>query len=207
VLLAGLATAQGPPVPAIHHDLSLLLNPGVRKELKLDEAQVAKARQLFEQTMAKVREQFQTLSNLEGQERTEKAGELADALNAETAKALADLLRPEQLKRYEQINLQQSGPGILAFPKVQEPLKLNDRQKEGLRQISERNGQEIRDLFQQGRAGDRGALRSKLSAVRARAMEEVVNLLDEDQKAIWRGMIGAPFTVEYQPPRTDNDRR
>src|SRR4051812_11295105 len=123
-LLVGSARAQRPAVPTIHYDTSLLLNASVQKELKLDEQQIAKARQLFEESRAKVREHFETLRDLQGQDRAAKAAQLADALNADTEKALADVLRPEQLKRYEQINLQQHGPGILIFPKVQEPLRL-----------------------------------------------------------------------------------
>src|SRR4051794_30416185 len=88
-LLAGPALAQSPPIPTIHYDLSLLLNPSVQKELKLDEQQIVKVRQLFEQSRAKIREHFEALRDLQGQERSDKAAQLTDALNADTEKALA----------------------------------------------------------------------------------------------------------------------
>src|SRR5579864_22936 len=115
VLMSGPALAQRPGggMMGMGGGAQLLSNTGVQKELKLDSAQTEKVAKYVEETMAKRREQFQKIQDLPQEERGEKMQELRRTANVETQKALRDLLKPEQIKRFNQIELQQRG--IMAF--------------------------------------------------------------------------------------------
>ena len=85
--------------------------------------------------------------------------EMGQAMNAEVRKGLTDILKPEQVKRFEQIQLQQMGVlGAPAMPRVQEALNLTDDQKSKLRTIQE----------EQREAMTRAASRAAVAAATAR---------------------------------------
>src|SRR4051794_26682986 len=108
-LLAGPALAQrgggffggGMGSPAL-----LIQNKGVQKEIKLDDAQAQKAESLAREKMEGMREKFQGIPK---EQRKEKGQQVMRETNAEVNKALADILKPEQKKRFDQIVLQQRG--------------------------------------------------------------------------------------------------
>src|SRR6478672_11623708 len=78
---------------------TLAANTGVQKELKLDDQQVEKAKDLAEKTREKMRETRETLQGLEGEERRTKQQEISREMNASSLKALGEFLKPEQLAR------------------------------------------------------------------------------------------------------------
>jgi len=178
----------------------LITNKSVQDELKLSPEQVSKA----EAVATKVREghqgDFQGLRDLSPEERRTKMTEMMRTINAEMSKGLADVLKPEQARRYEQIQLQARGVQALADPDVQKKLGLNDDQKAKIRDIDEATNHEFREIMQANQ-GDFQAVREKSQASRKAALGKVSALLTDAQKSTWKEMTGEPFEVRFEPPR------
>src|SRR5262245_29501909 len=79
----------------------LILNEGVQKELKLDTNQVEKAQALVKQVGEKHQGEFPS-RDASPEERREKFQAVGKAISEETHKGLAEILKPEQMKRLNQ---------------------------------------------------------------------------------------------------------
>ena len=116
----------------------LLTQKSVQEELKLSDDQVKQVKELQE----KQRGSFQGLRDLSQEERVKKMREQGEA----TQKAVAKILKPEQLKRVKQISLQQQGARTLMTEEVSKTLKITDDQKEKIREIQTKSREELRGL-------------------------------------------------------------
>lgn len=162
--------------------LNLLRQKSVQDELKLSEEQTKKIQELSE----KQRESFQGLRDLSQEERRTKMEELGKA----NQKAISEILKPEQMKRARQISLQQ--PGALANPEVAKTLNITDEQKEKMREIQTKAGEELRGLRGQEDAA------KKIQEIRKATNEKVMGILTAEQKAKLKEMQGEPFKGEIQ---------
>lgn len=176
-----------------------LANKSVQEELKLDDKQVEKAKELAENSGTKMREAFESVQGLEGEERREKMTELMKPINEEATKAIATLLKADQNKRYQQILLQQRGIQSFSTPELQKELKLTDAQKDKIKTITEETNAKRGEIFQESQ-GDRQAMMEKMTALRKESLEKVVAELNDDQKKSWKEKLGAPFTIKFDPP-------
>src|SRR5439155_12803853 len=113
----------------------LLGNKSVQEELKMSKEQADKAQEALQKTREKQKEAFSKLQDLSQEERREKMQELQKVIGAETDKLAASILKPEQLKRFKQIELQQRGYQAFTDPELQKTLKLTDEQKEKIKAI------------------------------------------------------------------------
>ncbi len=177
---------------------ALLSNKGVQKELKATDEQAEKLNTFAREMMEKQRGEFQNLRDLSQEERGEKMQQMARAHAVELVKGMGGILKPEQVKRFEQIQLQQSGAGAFSSPRVQEGLKLTDDQKTKLGEITEESGRSMREAFQ-GSQSDREGAMKKFVELRKQATEKAVGVLTGDQKKAWKEMTGEPFEVAYEP--------
>jgi len=120
--------------------------------------------------------------------------ELGRTINEETYKALADVLKPEQIKRLKQIQLQRQGTFAFMSPDTQMELKLTDDQKDKIKTIGDDARQEMGALFEEQ---DQAARQKKMAAFQKETMEKITAVLTDDQKKTWKEMTGEPF--EYKP--------
>jgi Spy/CpxP family protein refolding chaperone len=171
--------------------LFLLTQKSVQEELKLSEEQIKKVTQLNE----KQRESRGGFRDLSREEREKKMAEQAK----ETNKALADILKPEQLKRVKQIGWQQRGIGAIGSPEVAEALKLTSEQKDKIKSILEDASKARRELFT-NRGGDREEARKKGEEIRKNTNEKLTGVLTAEQKTKWKEMLGEPFKGEIRRP-------
>jgi Spy/CpxP family protein refolding chaperone len=177
----------------------LLANKSVQQELKVDEAQAAKLNTLAQDQMEKQREQFQKLQDLSQEERREKIQELSRTSAAALRKELEEVLKPEQIKRFQQIQIQQAGIlGAATMPRVQETLNLTDEQRTKLRTIQEEQQESMRDIFQSA-GDDRAAAMTKMADLRKKTNEKALAVLTDSQKASWKDLTGEPFEVRIEP--------
>jgi hypothetical protein len=133
-LLASPAAAQGRGRG--FGNLGILLgNASVQKELRLDDQQVEKAKELAEKTGEKMQEIRESLQGLEGEERMTKMQQLNRELNESTLKSAAAFLKPEQIARLKQISFQQRGAQAFSDPEVSKKLNLTDTQKSDIQTI------------------------------------------------------------------------
>jgi hypothetical protein len=167
----------------------------VQKELKLTEEQVGKVKEAVQQVMGKHSDSFAKLRDLSNEERREKGAEITRVISDDTLKAVGEVLKPEQVKRLKQIDLQNDGERAFARPEVQKALNLNDEQKEKIKTISEDASKERRSVFQGGNFQE---ARGKLAALRKESMERIQSVLTAAQKTTWKELTGEPFEVQFQ---------
>jgi hypothetical protein len=186
----------------------LIENVGVQQELKLDNEQVEKAKAAVDKVREKHSDDRAKLQDLSQEERREKRSAINQAVSEETMKALENVLKPEQIKRFKQIDLQRRGAEAFTEPEVQTALKLTGAQKEKIKTIAADAAQERRGLFQDaGNPGQGGANRGgeeaqkKMAVLHKATVEKVSAVLTDDQKQTWKEMIGQPFEVHFQGQR------
>ena len=206
-LMAGSASAQqgrgggfgGGMGMGMGGHVNLLGNPGVQKELKLDEGQIEKATALMTETREKMMEIGSQLGDLQGPERFTKMRELAKPIQDEALKTAGAFLKPEQLKRLHQIEIQQRGPaGALADAEIAKKLKVTAEQETKVKAIMAEMQEGMNEL--RAAAGqDRQAMMQKFTALRKETNAKVVALMSEEQQKMWKEMTGEPFEVVFQP--------
>jgi Spy/CpxP family protein refolding chaperone len=176
----------------------LLGNAGVQKELKLDDDQTAKANELGQKLMAEMREKTADLSQ---EERREKGPVIMREINASAMKSAGEFLKADQIARLKQISIQTQGVRAFADPDVAKKLNLTDSQKSDIQAISEETMEELRGVpFGQDQSEEeRTANMKKRAEINKGAMGKVAAKLNDEQQKTWKELIGAPFTVTFQP--------
>lgn len=177
----------------------LLSNASVQQELKLDEGQIEKAKELAEKAREKFTASRDTLEGLEGEERMKKAQEIGKEINEDAQKSAKEFLKPEQLKRLHQVQHQVAGAQAFADEHVQKELKFTDAQKSEVQEmLSSSNGQ-MRELFG-GFQSDPEGTRTKLAELRKETLTKVQSKLTDEQKTAWKELIGSPFEIKMEFP-------
>jgi hypothetical protein len=196
-LLASPAAAQGRGGRMMGGNLAFLLNnESVQKELKLEDKQVDKAKDLAEKTREEMQEKFQGLQDLSQEERRAKLMEIGREMNASILKAAGEFLKPEQVTRLKQISYQQRGATAFSDPEVQKKLNLSDSQKSQIQTlIQESFGQmPSREEFQD----DREAAMKKLRELQKKVLSQAETKLNDEQQKTWKELLGSPFEVKYE---------
>lgn len=174
--------------------LSMLLsNASVQDELKMDDAQKDKARE-FSEKMTAAREELQNLSQ---EERGKKFREMMDESNASARKAASDMLKPEQVKRLHEIELQVAGANAFQEEHLQKKLNITDDQKSAISSILDSSMQETREIFQ-GAQDDRQGAMEKIRELRKKTLEDVKGKLTDEQKTQYTALLGSPFEVKFE---------
>jgi len=178
---------------------ALLDNEAVQKELKVEKDQVDKAKAAAQKVREKHKEQLDKIRDLGQDERRDLMRTVAD----ETLQSLGEILKPEQLKRLKQIELQQVGAQAFTRADVQKALTLTADQQEKIKTISDDSAKSMRELFQGGNA--QGG-REKIAALRKETGEKIQAVLTDDQKKAWKELTGEPFEVRLGQRRRGGDR-
>lgn len=178
---------------------ALLSNKGVQKELKLDESQVTKVTKMADDMRTKQREAMQSFQDLSPEERREKGMEISRTMNSETDKALGELFKPEQVKRYRQIRRQVGGADAMADPEVASELKLTDEQKTKIKDMLSSQQGQMREIFQSAQDDREGAMK-KFADMRKETKEKILALMTADQKKTWGTFVGEAFEYVPTPP-------
>ena len=168
--------------------VSLLNQRSVQEELKLSEDQVKKISELTTTQRGSFR-------NRQNQSR-EELQKMLEERNKTNQKALAEILKPDQLKRAKQISWQQQHAQAFSDPEVVAALQLRDAQKEKIKTIHDDTRQEAGQLFQRGGGGNQEELRKKREALNKATDDKVISLLTADQMAKWKDLTGETFKGE-----------
>jgi hypothetical protein len=181
----------------------LLNNESVQKELKLDKDEIEKAKAVAKKVGEAHHEDFTKLQDLDPQERMAKRREVSTAINAEILKDLDGVLKPDQVKRLKQIELQQQHAMAFMSPDVQKSLNLSADQVEKVKTINDDARTEMQALFQAGGGGRRGGAGAgggmeKFQGLQKETMTKIEGVLNDAQKKTWKEMTGEPFKLEMQ---------
>jgi hypothetical protein len=173
----------------------LLSNASVQQELKLDAAQIEKAKELGDKAREKINA---ATSGLEGQERFAKMREISKELDEDANKSMKEFLKPEQITRVHQIRNQVRGAQAFTDEHVQKKLKLTDSQKSEIDGIVQESGEKQRSIFSENQ-GDREAMMAKMTELRKETLSKIENKLTDEQKSTWKEMLGSPFEIKFEP--------
>jgi hypothetical protein len=213
--LAALATAPAfgqliPGMfPALENGLQapiLLANRGVQKEIQMTEEQ----KNQFRKIVTDVHEKYKAdLANARGDAKKwvslirESTQETTEKVN----KSIPNILKPKQVKRLKQIEIQVNGLISLNKPEVQKQLKLTDKQREEIKGIDEGLKQDIAEVVKGASNGTRPrpleAARKaaetprKIQTLNDDATKKALAKLTSEQKKTWNEMTGEKFDFKF----------
>jgi hypothetical protein len=178
----------------------LIMNESVHKELKLSDEQIQSAKEAVHRIRQQHRADFdKAISTDAGGERRQEVVRILQGVSADTLTQLQELLKPQQLQRLKQIELQ--GRGLRAFEDaaIVETLRLTPDQKTKLRSIAERAGRAMSQSLQPGdRAASSSQALQRLFAARRQTMDEAVKVLTPEQRKAWADRTGPPFEFKIE---------
>jgi hypothetical protein len=174
----------------------LLANKSVQEELKLTEEQIKKfdgVREKYKDELAKAREakDFKALQ------------EIGKKVSEDITKLSGDVLKPDQVKRFHQIQVQVAGLRAFEREDVKTALKLTDKQVEEIKALAgevEKDAAELRKDAGMDKE-KRDAAQKKITEMRAKALAKATEGLKDDQKKAFTELTGAKFELKIEPRR------
>ena len=202
--------------------LMLLRNEGVQKELKVSDEQKDKLKEAMKPIQEQQREMFKgfTPGERPSEEQMKEMRAKGEKLAADTKKAVEGVLKEDQVKRLTQINYQLMGVNAFTNKDVETQLKITEEQKEKIKGVVEEFNKDQGELFRGGfqRGGDPDEARKrreenqkKIAALTKEAEEKIAEKLTDEQKTVWKSMLGDKIDVakvragnQFQRPRKDD---
>jgi Spy/CpxP family protein refolding chaperone len=177
---------------------ALAAQKSVAEDLKLTDDQGAKVKKIGEDLRTKYADDLKSA----GKDR-EKSAEVRKKMNEESTKLLAEALKPEQIKRLRQIEIQLGGLAILSREDVAKELKLTDKQKEDLKGRADDLRKDTGAIFQDAGKDKFAEAMAKVRTLSGEAATKFVSTLTDDQKALHKEMTGKKFEgkIEFTPMR------
>jgi hypothetical protein len=166
----------------------------VMDELKVTDQQREKLLQhLVQQVMAHTA--FNEDLKGSAEEKEKKGNEYHKEMLQKLAKALKETLKPDQLKRLRQLELQRGGLYLIAErPELPEELKITDKEKMQFAPILEDLQRKTEVLVKEVRLKDNPEeILPKIIKIRKECSAKLEAALDEAQKKRWKDMVGEPF--------------
>ena len=177
-ILSDLAVLQG----AGHH--FLLKKPSVLSDMKVSKDQRTRVGDLLTKWDKERSEKFRGFRLLDAEERQKRFVEMARSNEA----AIAEILEPAQLRRFQQIVVQCKGPMAFREPEIASTLKLTAEQKKQIRAI------DANVDFERSGHPPGPSSRQALEERRKSAMKQILKVLTTEQEKQWRELTGEPFT-------------
>src|SRR5262249_8246452 len=186
----------------------LFSNERVQKELKLTKEQVKSVQDGLAKVQEKNREEIEKARSpgapvapggTGGGLDPEQLAALKSKVGEENQKVIAEVLKPEQVKRLKQIELQLEGVFAVRSEEVVKALDLTDDQKRQMKTL-------VADLEAAGLNLDRTdpvAATKAWRELRKEAVGKVPSLLTPDQREKWEEMTGVPFQLEPEDASKD----
>jgi Spy/CpxP family protein refolding chaperone len=185
------------PVRGGPNPLTMIRHKAALEELKLTKEQTEKLKDFMTEWRDKM------LALVENGQRDKLPGVLK-----EQQEKLFKILTPEQVKRLKQVTLQVHGLWAMTTPEAAKELRLTDDQTKKLRALQSETEKQMNKLFEGG-ATTRTEAQKKVAELHAAANEKGLQVLTEEQRARWKGLLGEPFKgkIERNPPGGFRDRR
>jgi hypothetical protein len=176
---------------------SLVNSKTVLADIKATDEQAAKLREWAKEFPAK---QFAAMKDIQGAPQKKAA-----AMTAEAWKGIGEVLKPDQVKRLKQIELQAAGVTAFSRPEVVEALKFTDDQKAKIREAGGTVFRTMVALREEFGATGFAPLNlepakklehdKKLAAINKEMRDAVETALTDEQKKKWKEMTGDPIDV------------
>jgi len=115
-------------------------------------------------------------------------------------KAVGAFLKPEQVTRLKQISIQVRGLQAFSDPEVAKKLNLTDTQKTDIQAINTEVRESTQGLISQDSSPEeRAEGMKKMAEARKAGLTKVESKLNDEQQKTWKELLGAPFTIVYEP--------
>jgi hypothetical protein len=180
----------------------LLANDGVKKEIKLTGEQDRQVQQIVKDAREKYLPDIRKAQG-DRQKSVKLVLESTRETRERVHKALPDILKPDQLKRLNQIQIQVNGIASFKRQDVQEQLKLSDEQKEDIRKIGDGLKQALAELMKDTSTMPLRKLPRtipKIKQLKNEATDKAIEKLTSEQKKTWQEMTGEKFDFQFQLP-------
>jgi hypothetical protein len=201
VAVAGGEPAQT-PAPSLRggNKAELLQNDSVQRELKLTAEQMEKLKALAKDFETRHKDEIARLTR----DKKDVAAflKLRQAAMEHFSTELPKVLTEEQLKRLDQIEMQLHGVQGLMRVDVQSDLKLTDTQRKAILEVLENLKKDAQTTMDSAKASSdkKEEVGRRITQLHKLATEKAFNLLTEEQKKAWTGLVGEPFELKAKVP-------
>jgi hypothetical protein len=183
----------GPPNLA-----TLISNSGVVEELKLTEEQQSAFKKITDAVADKFKDDFE---KAKADKDFKAIGEIFRKRNEASSEAITKeldkILKPDQLKRLKQIELQALGLAAFTKESVVKDLKLTDGQTAKIKGLSEDLDKDIREMFKEATKDKFIETFKKAAEMRTAILDKVTGVLTDDQKKKWKEMTGDKYELKF----------
>lgn len=167
----------------------------VRRDLRLTDDQFNRLNTVYGQHWTTYNTGLSQLGSLEEQARLQRMQGLQSAFNTNLGTASNDFFQGDQRTRFNQVWMQYRGYDVFNDPTIQQRLNLTPQQLEQLRRLDQEYATQINEVYQ-GLGNDRvGALR-RFSDLRGGINTRVNTILKNEQRPLWRDMLGEPYSFQ-----------
>jgi hypothetical protein len=172
----------------------LVQNKSVQEELKMTDEQVAKVKEIADKSREKFKDE---LEKGDFKAKFEIFKKVNDSITETVTKDLDKLLKPEQIKRLKQIEIQQLGVEAFTKDSVIKDLKLNDDQTTKIKTLTETLQKDTKAAFEDAGKGKFQEAFKKVGELKTATMEKVTGVLTDTQKTKWKDLTGDKFELKF----------
>lgn len=180
-----LAQEARSPSVSLQPGLNLLAGGSVQEDLKLDKEQLEALKQAIAKHAEAHRDVLRGIQDLKTPERNKKLRDL----QAGAEMAVSKILRPEQMKRALQLQLQSLGVLALSESEVASQLQLTDEQRSTVSTLR----QELLTQQRSVRGIDPREGQKKRDEIAGAQLAKAFDLLTPTQQAKWKELTGKPL--------------
>jgi len=175
----------------------LVFRDTVQDELNLSENQQEKLLEKFPEYVQETKKLFDRITNLKPEEREKEMQSHRQKFHEKLAAILNQTLKAEQLKRLQQLELQQQGPHALGRPDIVKELKITQEQLNQFMGVFQDMSKKIESLTQQAQSGSGNPEEIRLKAMKIRDEHQgkLEAILTDAQQSQWQEMLGKPFDL------------
>jgi hypothetical protein len=174
----------------------LVFRDKVQDDLKLSDEQKRKMAKHLQGTVQETMRFFQKLDGLKPEEREKELHAYRRKAHEKLAAFLKDTLKPGQLARLRQLELQQEGPFALGRPDVGTELKLTDEQRKRFMAVIQEMHEKIGPLIKEAQSkGNPEEIRPKVLKIRKEYAGKIQAILTPPQGKRWKEMLGKPLDL------------
>jgi hypothetical protein len=171
----------------------------VAKTININDKQMSQLNEVNQGVQGRFRADYEKLATLPDKERFARTQELNRLYNTESMKGMGNVLSPEQLARYEQLQLQYNGFNSLADPGVQKRLNLSEQQLKQLGNSVDWSNQQMQEINQLATTDPDKAMQQYRDYQKTN-QSRFKQYLTADQQRLWTSLTGDPY--QFQPAFT-----
>jgi hypothetical protein len=175
----------------------LVFRDKVQEELKLSDDQKQKLLEKFPDYAQETKKTFERVQELKPEAREKEMQSHRKKSREKLAAFLKETLKAEQLKRLQQLELQQERPHVLGRPDIRKALRITDEQMKQFMRVIQDMQKQIEPLMKEAQSGGNPEeIRPKVLKIRREYADKLEALLSDEQKKKWKEMVGQPLDLD-----------